>query len=328
MTTAGDHPQQHVGMATWDDFEIKPTPQIQRQIPGRFECIQDHVVSQGTMWGYVAQNARRNARPAFFWTFRNARIRAFRAFSTSEMSDINVLHEDEHILAVFKPRGVPVHGGAKVGARDSLIARLNSSASAPLHLVHRLDEPTTGVLVLAKSRDVARLLEKAFAEALVKKTYVAAVVPETARGGARWPGEGTIRAPVAGKTATTHFSTLPEWYGGACRLLELTPVTGRTHQLRIHCATSLGAPILGDRKYGRTRVGAQQELLEKVGGSRAKYRKAPPLFLHCSMVKVPLIRETPRRITLELSMFTRVVAPLPDHFVTLKSMMQGDERIS
>jgi 23S rRNA pseudouridine955/2504/2580 synthase len=283
------------------------------------------------MLGYVAQNARRNARPAFFWTFRNARIRnaRIRAFSTSEMSDINVLHEDEHILAVFKPRGVPVHGGAKVGARDSLIARLNSSsASAPLHLVHRLDEPTTGVLVLAKSRDVARLLEKAFAEALVKKTYVAAVVPETARGGARWPGEGTIRAPVAGKTATTHFSTLPEWYGGACRLLELTPVTGRTHQLRIHCATSLGAPILGDRKYGRTRVGAQQELLEKVGGSRAKYRKAPPLFLHCSMVKVPLIRETPRRITLELSMFTRVVAPLPDHFVTLKSMMQGDERIS
>ncbi len=266
------------------------------------------------MLGFIARNARQKARPTV--------MRTFRGFS------INVLHEDEHILAVLKPRGMPVHGGAKVGAQDSLIAKLNSSARAPLHLVHRLDEHTTGVLVLARSKDVARLLERAFAEALVKKTYVAAVVPEPARSGTRWRGEGTIRAPVAGKTATTHFSTLPGWHGGACRLLELTPVTGRTHQLRIHCATSLGAPILGDTKYGRTRVGAQQELLEKVGGSRAKYRKTPPLFLHCSTVKVPLIKETARRITLELSMFTRIDAPMPDHFVTLQSIMQGDNCIS
>lgn len=268
------------------------------------------------MLGYIVRDAGRNARPPV--------LRTFRAFSTSNQIRINVLHEDEHILAVLKPRGMPVHGGAKVGAQDSLIARLNSSSRPPLHLVHRLDEHTTGVLVLAKSKDVARLLERAFSESLVKKTYVAAVVPEPARIGTRWRGEGTIRAPVAGKAATTHFSTLPGGDGETCRLLELTPITGRTHQLRIHCANSLGAPILGDTKYGRTRVGRQQELLEKVGGSRSNHRKMPPLFLHCSTVKVPLIKETATRITLELSMFTRIDAPLPDHFATLQSIMRSD----
>lgn len=277
------------------------------------------------MLGYAVRNVRRNSPPTVLWTLRAffSSERFNRSLASGQFP--HVLHEDEHILAVLKPRGMPVHGGAKVGAQDSLIARLNSkSPRQPLHLVHRLDEQTTGVLVLAKSKDVAKLLERAFSEALVKKTYIAAVVPEPAQSGARLRDEGTIRATVAGKTATTHFSTLPGGRGGLCRLLELSPITGRTHQLRIHCATSLGAPILGDTKYGRTRAGAQQELLEKVGGSRANYRKSPPLFLHCSTVRVPLIRETATRMTLELPMFTRIDAPLPDHFVTLQSIMRNE----
>ena len=237
------------------------------------------------------------------------RVWPFRRNFSSEMP---VLHEDEHILAILKPSGLSVHGGASVRKEESVIGRLTGVSSRPsLFLVHRLDAPTTGALVLAKSKHVATLLERAFSEGLVTKKYIAAVVPEQDHG--PWRRQGTIDADVGGKPATTHFTTLAGRQG-PCRLLELIPTTGRTHQLRIHCATSLGAPILGDTKYGRTRLGPQRDVLDQLGLEK---RNSPPLFLHCETLRVPYIKETAREISLVPALFTSISAPLPDHFRTL-----------
>ena len=240
------------------------------------------------------------------------------SFFKAHFSTLPILHEDEHILAISKPSGMSVHGGAGVRNQETVIGQLNASASrAKLFLVHRLDAGTTGALVLAKSKDVARLLERAFSASLVKKTYTAAVVSEQSH--ARWKQTGTICDEIAGKSATTGFTTISRG-SGPCRLLELTPSTGRTHQLRIHCAKSLGAPILGDSKYGRTRVGGQRDVLDRLS---IPQRNSPPLFLHCATLRVPLIKETPRRISLEPALFTRIDAPLPDHFLGLQRFLDS-----
>ena len=252
--------------------------------------------------------------------------RRLMAYRAARANFPEVLFEDEHILAIHKPGWLPVHGGANVDPNDTVIGKLSANHSAPsLHLVHRLDSATTGALVMAKSRDVATLLERAFASNLVGKTYLAAVVPEDDRISAHtWKKSGAIESPVGGKAAVTKYDTLKTKQFTAMGktahvgVLQLTPVTGRTHQLRIHCAAALGVPILGDTKYGKTRDTGQRELLQELGCVR---KTKPPLFLHCQTLKIPFIRETARRLTLEPSLFTRVDAPMPDHFQALLELV-------
>ncbi|NWG93678.1 MAG: RluA family pseudouridine synthase, partial [Parvularculaceae bacterium] len=172
------------------------------------------------------------------------------------------IYEDDWVLALNKPFGLAVQGGTKTKRHvDGMLASLAVDGDKP-RLVHRLDRDTGGLLILAKSRQAAARLGEAFQGRDVVKTYWAlcAGVPEIR--------QGTINLPVAKKTARvggrdqermesatdadakkaiTDYMVLDT--AGPVSFLALKPVTGRTHQLRVHCA-AMGNPIIGDRKYG------------------------------------------------------------------------------
>jgi 23S rRNA pseudouridine955/2504/2580 synthase len=169
-----------------------------------------------------------------------------------------VLYRDDDICVINKPSGLAVQGGT--GTRrhvDGLLDGLRFGGERP-RLVHRLDRDTSGVLVLARSARVAAELAEAFRRHEVAKLYWAIVVggPRHDEGRIDLPlakmpgprGERVRTDAVAGDKAITDFRVL----GRAGRLfawLALSPLTGRTHQLRVHCA-SYGMPIFGDSKYG------------------------------------------------------------------------------
>lgn len=160
------------------------------------------------------------------------------------------LYEDDTMLIINKPQGLAVQGGSNV---QQHVAKMIEGTD--LRLVHRLDRDTSGILVLAKGALNAKHLTRAFADQNVSKAYVALVpdVPKDA-GTLSMPigkvlvgGEGRMEVRPDGQEAETEFSVLQRGTGGV--LVKLTPKTGRTHQLRVHCAAVFGG-IFGDTKYG------------------------------------------------------------------------------
>lgn len=178
------------------------------------------------------------------------------------------LYEDDAVLALNKPFGLAVQGGAGVSRHiDAMLAALERNGERP-RLVHRLDRDTGGLLILAKTRAAAAVLARGFQGRDVEKTYWALTLsaPRPAQGRIDLP-VGKERVLVAGrsqervtpgeaddsrKKALTDYQTLDEAVGGPA-FLALRPHTGRTHQLRVHCA-AIGAPIVGDWKYGGRRA--------------------------------------------------------------------------
>ncbi|HEX9242393.1 MAG TPA: RluA family pseudouridine synthase, partial [Anaeromyxobacter sp.] len=168
-----------------------------------------------------------------------------------------LLYADEHLVAVDKPPFVPAQPTltSDRGALPELVAAL---LGAPVTIVHRLDRETSGVTVLARTKDAAGALSEAFRAGTPEKTYLALCAR------APTPPEGRIDAPLGkdparaglrrvdprGDAAATRYRTLREGPGGA--LVEARPETGRTHQIRVHLA-HLGAPLLGDARYGGPR---------------------------------------------------------------------------
>ena len=164
-----------------------------------------------------------------------------------------VIYKDEKILVLNKPSGLAVQGGTNTLRHlDGLLDALKFGNEEKPKLVHRIDKDTSGVLVLARNRKVADMLTKAFREHTLKKTYLA-----LARG-VIYPEQGEIKAPIdkldgkvqvfdGGKHAVTEYNVV-DTVGERYSLIKASPVTGRTHQIRVHLEY-MNAPILGDNKY-------------------------------------------------------------------------------
>jgi 23S rRNA pseudouridine955/2504/2580 synthase len=211
-----------------------------------------------------------------------------------------ILHRDEDVIAINKPPGLAVQGGTNTERHvDGLLNELRFGAAERPRLVHRLDKDTSGVLLLARSAAAAAKLTAAFREKTTRKTYWAVVAgaPKPRQGridlalakGAAGHGERMMPDEDEGKRAVTYYRVI-ENAGAKAAWVALLPVTGRTHQLRVHCA-AIGTPILGDGKYGGARA-----LLAGVPNARL-------LHLHARALRIPHPRGG----------WLKVEAPLPPH---------------
>ena len=194
----------------------------------------------------------------------------------AEDGALDILYEDDAILALDKPAGILMHPSfhRNTGTLANFVAGYyaRSGQACAVHPVSRLDRDTFGVVLLAKNAHVHGLLMDAQRRGDLRKTYQALTLgcPDPPEGIwdaplGRVPGVSLLRrVDPAGKIARTEYRVL-ETQGGLARL-ELYPLTGRTHQLRVHCAHA-GCPILGDGQYGNSQAMAfgfsGQQLLAK-----------------------------------------------------------------
>lgn len=182
--------------------------------------------------------------------------------------DLELLFQDEFLVVVNKPAGLLSVPGRGTDKADSLATRVQAQFPDAL-IVHRLDRDTSGMLVMARGADMHRRLSMAFAAREVSKRYVARV------SGKPLEAQGEINLPIivdwpnrpkqhvnyaAGKPSLTRYSLLSHDAANNNSLLELEPVTGRTHQLRVHLS-EIGHPILGDTLYGSEAANAAERLL-------------------------------------------------------------------
>jgi tRNA pseudouridine32 synthase/23S rRNA pseudouridine746 synthase len=220
-----------------------------------------------------------------------------------------VIFEDDELIAFNKPAGLSSQGGRiRAHTLDDLLWAFATRGGNRPRLVHRLDRDTSGVLLTARTKPGAAFLGKAMMGRRVRKTYLAIVAP-----GAPQPRGGMIEKALrresigreaymrvcepdepGAESALTRYRTLAASETAA--VVELSPQTGRMHQLRVHMA-SLGRPIAGDPRYG----GAMA-----LGG-----RAAPRLMLHAARLRFPHPSGGERTIE----------APLPDDFAALAAAL-------
>ncbi len=160
------------------------------------------------------------------------------------LTDLDILHEDDHLLVVNKAPGLAVHKAAEDMGRN-LVALAGHHLSlrgvaCRLRPVNRIDRGTSGCVILAKSSTAAGMFGRFVKETGLGKVYLAAV-------SGRLGDEGTIDLPLDGKESLTRYRTLARGGGGS--IAAVYPVSGRMHQIRRHLA-AYGHPILGDRRYG------------------------------------------------------------------------------
>jgi len=224
----------------------------------------------------------------------------------------NILYQDDDIIVINKPSGLPVHYNDFIPKDAPWLTKLTGKLiDSPVFNVHRLDAKTSGVIVLALSREIAGLLTQQFSNQQVDKTYLAITKGN--------PGKGTFENPVLvkkkskkRKAATTHYKTFKSIHTGLetkegvpliLSLAELNPETGRWHQLRQHLAYNR-TDIIGDTHHGDFSL--NRRITEITGINR--------LMLHASEIRFhhPQ-KQTPLHFT----------APLPQSFDLIMKEMQS-----
>ncbi len=172
-----------------------------------------------------------------------------------------ILYESDALIVLNKPSGMAVHGGSGLSFGVIEALRQLRPQAKFLELVHRLDRDTSGCLLIAKKRSTLKYLHEQLREKTLDKRYQALVI-------GKWPkrsrivnlplkkntlqsGERVVRVDNSGKEAVTEYSVIRNYKD--CTLVEASPITGRTHQIRVHCQANQH-PIIGDTKYCETDV--------------------------------------------------------------------------
>jgi len=175
-----------------------------------------------------------------------------------------ILFEDPHLLAVSKPSGQVVIPGRGNLPGEPLITEVERQTGQKMFVVHRIDRGASGLVLIAKSPQAHRFLSLQFERREVKKAYLVLVQGTQDSGGPieeplRAFGSGRIGVDAAGKPSVTEFQVRERLKGAT--LLEVSPLTGRRHQIRVHLF-SLGHPVMGDPLYGKDRpVGGMPRLM-------------------------------------------------------------------
>ena len=174
-----------------------------------------------------------------------------------DLVERNILYEDDGLLVLNKPSGIAVHGGSGVSLGIIEILRASRPQAPFLELAHRLDRDTSGCLIIAKKRSVLRHIHKLLREEGMGKHYFALLQGKWHGGEQRVTvplrknllrsGERVVKVETEGKASETLIRPLRCW--SIASLVEAIPLTGRTHQIRVHTA-HMGKPIAGDEKYG------------------------------------------------------------------------------
>ena len=193
-----------------------------------------------------------------------------------------ILYEDERLLVLNKPAGLAVHGGSGISFGVIELLRAARPRASCLELVHRLDRDTSGCLIVAKRRSALRALHEALRGRVLDKRYVALLrgSPTSGRQRVDLPldrgrpagGERRVQVSRSGRESVTELAPIVS--GTEATLAEALPRTGRTHQIRVHCA-ALGHPIAGDERYGDEAFNLR---LRRAGLRR--------LFLHAARVRI------------------------------------------
>ena len=214
-----------------------------------------------------------------------------------------IIHQDSHLFVINKPLGLAVQGGSGTTRHvDGLLDALKPKDGERPRLVHRLDKDTSGVMLIARSRKAAVFYTDVFQSKEAKKLYWALVVgqPKLEEGIITLPlkkalgakGDKVIVDQKEGKFARTAYRVL-DTAGQKVSWLAFQPVTGRTHQLRVHATEGLETPIVGDGKYG-----GSESFLDGLPSSKQ-------MHLHARAIVLPNLNGG----TLE------VLAPPPKHFM-------------
>lgn len=209
-----------------------------------------------------------------------------------QLISTSIIHEDNGLIVINKPAGLAVHGGSGVNFGAIEIIRELRPKAACLELVHRLDRDTSGLLMIAKRRSVLRHLHTLLRDGSIEKYYLT-LVKGNWQGQTRTinapliknhlaSGERIVRIDQTGKEAATIFMPLIKL--SPASLIKARPITGRTHQIRVH-ANYAGYPIAGDEKYGHAEF---NQLARNWGLNR--------LFLHAYYLSFE--NETGQKVTL------------------------------
>ena len=218
---------------------------------------------------YPACNGK--CKPLLTWMLKGMNVAA-NALEVEAKQSIDIVYEDRDLAVIVKPSGMlTVPGRSKQQSVETILRQRWNDNDTPI-IVHRLDMATSGLLVVARNKEAHKHLQAQFKAKMVRKRYIA-LLDATLLNRVGLPSEGTISLPLCadeldrprqmvdknkGKTAITHYKIIGKiplhdsYYSEAVKV-ELRPETGRTHQLRVHCAHSegLACPILGDTLYGK-----------------------------------------------------------------------------